>query len=129
MQAEEANKRKFQRVNLPPLKEARIYFGQGTSHGVSEKSLRDLVEEQSGLTKEDVKRVIVRKGYSFFDVLDEQSDGVLDKLAALESKSGGQLVVKKATVISTQRSEQHAHDENTEEGSAAADGHGQAEVA
>lgn len=101
LQAEEAQQRRKPRAMLPPLREARIYYGKGSDAGMNEDALRSLVQKESGLSAEDIKRVIIRKNYAFFDVLDEQSQAVLDKLTS----DGKELCIKKATVISTQRNE------------------------
>ena len=104
MQAREAQARTQRRPMLPPLKEARIYLGKGTDGGLSEASIKKMVQDKASLTPEDVRRVIVRKNYAFFDVLEEQAGNLLEKL------DDASLLARKATVISTQQKESREDD-------------------
>ena len=97
LQAREAMARNKKRAFTPPLKEARIYIGQGAASGMNEAAIKKLVQEKASLAETDVRRVIVRKNYAFFDVLDAQAEDVIGKI------DGASLMVKKATVISTQQ--------------------------
>jgi superfamily II DNA/RNA helicase len=96
LQAREAMARNKKRAFTPPLKEARIYLGKGSASGISEATIKKMVQEQGALTEGDVRRVIVRKNYAFFDVLESQSEDLINKI------DGTSLMAKKATVISTQ---------------------------
>lgn len=99
LQAREAQARIKRKVNLPPLREARIYIGKGKKSGLDEAALRSMVTKETDLQESDIRRVIVRNDYIFFDILDEQANPVIEKLGKED------LLVKKATVISTQRQE------------------------
>jgi ATP-dependent RNA helicase DeaD len=96
LQAKEAMARNKKRAFTPPLKEARIYLGKGSAAGISESKIKQMVQEQASLAESDVRRVIVRKNYAFFDVLESQADDLISKM------DGASLMAKKATVISTQ---------------------------
>lgn len=102
---EQGEKRK-PRVFLPPLKEARMYIGSGSENGIDESALRSIVTGQTGIGGDDIRRVVVRGKYAFFDILNEKAEEHHDQLELLKDSGGKNLVVRKATVISTQRQEE-----------------------
>lgn len=96
----EEQRQRPQRVNLPPIKDARMYIGMGTKEGLTQDKLISLLNE-AGLSEIPVKRSIFRRGYSFFDIPEEKADEVITALSDRESVSGGPLFIRKATIIST----------------------------
>jgi superfamily II DNA/RNA helicase len=107
LQQKEAQARIRRRESLPPLKEARIYIGKGKNSGLDEAGLKSLLASKAEINESDIRRTIIRKDYVFFDVLDEISQPIVDKL------SSDELLVKKATVISTQRQAENSSDEDS----------------
>ncbi len=102
--SDDRGSRRDQRPMLPPLRESRIYIGEGQGSGMTVASLKSMVQAQAGISEEDIRRVVLRKNYAFFDVLDEKSDDVIGKLEQAKGASGESLIVRKATTISSQRS-------------------------
>jgi superfamily II DNA/RNA helicase len=96
----------------PPSRDIRLYVGQGSSAGLTEENLMAMTREKSELTPEQVKRVIVRKLYSFIDVAEEVADSTVAKMSEAEDPKGTKLLVKKAVMISAPREHTSRHRDN-----------------
>lgn len=85
-------------------KEARLYVGIGSSHGVSSDALTQDVINLCGLNTGDVHRVSVRGQYSFVDVPEAVADQVVEKLGDTDcAPTGSKYYVKRAVTLSIPR--------------------------
>jgi len=102
-------------------KEARLYVGVGSKHGVSSEGLTQKVVDTCGINASEIHRVAVRGSYAFVDVPEAIADQVIEKLGASEVEGTGKnYFVKKAVTLSIPR-----EGAPSDEGSAAHDdGHG-----
>lgn len=92
-----------QREYLPPIKEARLYIGQGSAHDLSADALAQILEKSCELPKDQVKHLSVRKFYSFVDVPFERSEEIEAKLSTHTLSTGERLFVRQATIVTTPR--------------------------
>ena len=77
------NKRRT-RDERPVKKDARIYLGKGSEQGISKENILNILKECS-LDADSLKHLSIRNNYTFFDVDDEKSAEVLEKIKALET--------------------------------------------
>lgn len=84
-------------------KEARLYVGAGTKHGVVADTLKGELADSCGLDPAEIHRVIVRGAYSFVDVADGVADQVVSKFGAGANGDQGRYLVKRAVTLSIPR--------------------------
>jgi hypothetical protein len=84
-------------------KEARLYVGAGTKHGVVADTLKGELADSCGLDPAEIHRVIVRGAYSFVDVADGIADQVVSKFGAGDNGGQGRYLVKRAVTLSIPR--------------------------
>ena len=64
--------------------EVRLYVGQGSEHGMTDSSLRDLVCEFTNLEPDAIKHVTLRGHYSFLDTVEKHAKVILESMAGIE---------------------------------------------
>jgi superfamily II DNA/RNA helicase len=115
------------REYLPPIKEARLYIGQGSAHELSAEGLSEILATSCELPKDQVKHLSVRKFYSFVDVPFERSEEIEAKLSTHTLSTGERLFVRQATIVTTPREGSAPVAPGTESQETQADGQAQAE--
>ena len=98
---------------VPPVRDMRLYVGHGSADGISQESLLTLAREKTELTPEQVKRVVVRKLYSFVDVSEDVADAAIAKLSEVEMSGGKKMLVKKAVSITAPRENKQGGEEDS----------------
>ena len=78
--------------------DVRLYVGQGTSHGMTEKLFRELASEFGEIDQRDLKSVWFREEFGFADVAGERVNSVLENLSGIEY-NGFVLPVEIATTV------------------------------
>jgi hypothetical protein len=86
----------------PPVRDSRIYIGEGSKQGISESVLVDALQ-RGGLTREQIKRFVIRDAYSFADVPEELANNVVSQLSEVPQPDGRKLFACKAVTISAPR--------------------------
>lgn len=99
---------------LPPIKDARLYVGNGPQSGLTSEELKKLLTERGGITEDQIKRINLRGIYGFVDVADEVAAQALDQLSDVSLKGGEKLMLKKAIVLSTPRPQPPSSDDTDE---------------
>lgn len=102
----------YRRPSLPPKKDVRIYIGKGLEAGFDSKALDALL---AGADGENFKpsRTLFRGLYSFADFPEEIAEDALRFLTDKTESDGSALVIQKAAMISTPRTEEEKGDEST----------------
>ena len=84
-------------------KEARLYVGAGSNHGISKEALLQKVVDTCGVNATDIHRVAVRGAYTFVDVPEAIADQVVDGLSGAQAEEGKGYFVKRAVTLSIPR--------------------------
>ena len=87
----------------PPKRDVRFYIGQGLNNGITDKGMRDVLENEIGLTVDQIKRISIRDNYAFIDFDEESADEIIQKLQTIEFPEAGNLYIRKATVVNAPR--------------------------
>jgi len=88
---------------VPPKRDARFYLGNGLNDGLTDRILRDVLEQDLALSPEQVKRLSIRDNYAFVDFDEECAEEIITKLQAIDFPKIGKLFIQKATVINAPR--------------------------
>ena len=73
------------------------------NNGITDKGMRDVLENEIGLTVDQIKRISIRDNYAFIDFDEESADEIIQKLQTIEFPEAGNLYIRKATVVNAPR--------------------------
>lgn len=93
-------------------REARIYIGAGSKQGLSRDKIEDLLKQHCNLEKDAIKRLAIRKCYTFVDVDEGLSQDLIDKLSKLEFPDTANFIALKAMSINSKKENGSRPDNN-----------------
>lgn len=107
--------RSDRRSDAPLKKDARVYLGIGSQDQFSKDDLIKVLKETSTVEDSDIKHISIRGHYSFFDINDQKSDGVLEHLSNATGPNGKSYAASKAisiNAVSAEDKEQNTGGDN-----------------